>query len=76
LDQKRRELQFAEASTSAQIKALQLDHERQRAELALYAGENDLQAASSSQRERELRMRRGADPAGASVKTSGNGAAK
>jgi circadian clock protein KaiC len=75
VEQKRRELQFAEASTSAQIKALQLDQERQRAELALYAGEDDVQTASSDQREHELRRRRGADPAEASVRASGNGAA-
>ena len=75
-DQKRRELEFAEASTSAQIKALQLDQERQRAELALYAGENDVQTASSSKRESELRRRRGADPVEALVRTSGNGAAR
>jgi len=76
VDQKRRELQFAEASTSAQIKALQLDQERQRAALALYAGEDDVQTASADQQERELRRRRGADPAEASVKAAGNGAAK
>ena len=75
-DHKRRELQFAEASTSAQIKALQLNLERQRAELALYSGENDVHTASSTQRESELRRRRGADPADVSARKSGNGAAK
>ena len=75
-DHKHRELQAAEASTSAQIKALQLDLERQRAELTLYAGENDVRTASSSQRESELRRRRGADPAEVSVRKSGNGAAR
>jgi len=74
-DQKRRELEVAEASISAQIKALQLDQERQRADLALYAGEGDLQTASSSRRESELRRRRGADPAETRAKKSGNGAA-
>ncbi len=73
---KRRALQFVEASTSAQIKALQVDLERQRAELALYSGENDVHTASSSQRQSELRRRRGADPADASVRKSGNGAAR
>jgi len=57
-DQKRRELEVAEASISAQIKALQLDQERQRADLALYAGEGDLQTASSSRRESELSHQR------------------
>jgi len=75
-DQKRRELQFAEASTSAQIKALQLDLERQRAELTLYSGEDEGRTASSSQRERELRQLRGADPVGVAVRKSANGAAK
>jgi circadian clock protein KaiC len=75
-DQKRREFEFAEASTNAKIKALQLDQERQRADLALYAGEDDLQTASLSQRESELRRRRGADPAVTRVKKSGNGAAR
>jgi circadian clock protein KaiC len=75
-DQKRRELQFAEASTSAQIKALQLDLQRQSAELALYAGENEVRSVSSSERENELRRRRRADPIDASVRKSGNGAAK
>jgi circadian clock protein KaiC len=75
-DQKRRELQFAEAGTSDRIKALQLDLERQRAELALYSGENDVRIASSSQREGEMGKRRGADPADASARKSGNGAAK
>ena len=61
--QKRRELQFAEASTRAQIKALQMDLQRQRAELASDAGEDDVRAISSSERENELRKRRSADPA-------------
>jgi circadian clock protein KaiC len=75
-EQKRRELQSAEAKTSAQIKALQMDLQRQRAELALYAGENEARNVSSSQRENELRRRRTADPAGMSSRKSGNGAAK
>jgi len=74
-EHKRRELQFAEVSTSAQIKALQLDLERQRAELALYSGERDVRVASSSQRESELRRRRGAEPKVVARK-SGNGAAE
>jgi circadian clock protein KaiC len=62
-DHKRRALQFVEASTSAQIKALQLDLERQRAALALNSGEDHIHTASSNLRESELRRRRGADPA-------------
>ncbi|RPI40885.1 MAG: hypothetical protein EHM59_21345, partial [Betaproteobacteria bacterium] len=75
-DRKRRELRFAEANTSAQIKALQLDLERQRAALALNSGESNIHTASSSQREIELRKRRGADPARALARKHAKGAAK
>ncbi len=75
-DHKRRDLQFAEASTSAHIKALQLELERQRAELTLYSGEYDVRTASSSQRESEMRSRRGADAVQVSARKSTNGAAK
>jgi circadian clock protein KaiC len=75
-DHRRRELRFAEATIGARIKALQMDLERQRSELASYSGESDGRTASSSQRESELRRRRGADPADAPVRRSGNGAAK
>jgi len=73
---KRRELQFAEANTSAQIKALQLDLERQRAALALNSGEDTIRTASSNLRESEIRRRRGADPARASARKQTNGAEK
>lgn len=76
LDHKRRELEFAEASTGAQIAALQIELDRQRAELASYAGENDVHAATSSQRESERRIRRGADAAAAPVGKRGNGAGR
>jgi circadian clock protein KaiC len=75
-DQKRRALQFAEANTNAQVKALQMDLQRQRAELALYSGEDEVRKVSSSERESELRKRRSADPVGVSPSKSGNGAAK
>jgi circadian clock protein KaiC len=75
-DQKHRELQFAEASTGAQIKALQLDLQRQRAELALYSGQDEVRSVSSTARENELRKRRSADPADLSAGKRGNGAAK
>ena len=74
-DHKRRELEFAEASTSAQIAALQMELDRQRAELTLYSAENDVHSATSSQRESELRIRRGADAKGGSATKRGNGAA-
>jgi len=74
-DYKQRELQFAEASTSAQIRALQMDLERQRAELALYSGENQVRDASLSRQKDELRKRRSADAAD-SPSPGGNGAAK
>ena len=75
-DHKRSELQFIEASTSAQIKALQLDLERQRAELTLLSGEDDVRTASSGKRESEMRRRRGAEPTETPVRKSANGAAK
>jgi circadian clock protein KaiC len=62
-DYKRRELQFAEADTSARIKALQLDLQRQRAALTLYSSENEVHKVSSSERETTLRRMRSADPA-------------
>jgi circadian clock protein KaiC len=58
---KRRELQFAEADISARIAALQLDLERQRAELALYASDDEARHLSSDKRHAELRRLRGAD---------------
>jgi circadian clock protein KaiC len=63
-DHKRGELQVAEADTRARIKALQQDLERQRAELAMYSSENEARIVSSSDREKELRRIRSADPAG------------
>lgn len=75
-EHKRRELQFAEARTAAQVKALQMDLQRQRAELALHAGDNEARRVSSSERENELRRRRRADPAGLSSRKSGDGTAK
>jgi len=75
-DHKRRELRFAEANTRAQIKALQLDLERQRAALDLNSGESNIHIASSSLRETELRKRRGADPARALARKHAKGAAK
>jgi circadian clock protein KaiC len=75
-DHKRRELQFAEANLSAQIKALQMDLQRKHAELALYSGENEVRHVSSSERENELRRRRSADPAGLSSRKGGDRTAK
>jgi circadian clock protein KaiC len=72
--QKRRGLQFSEASTRAQIEALQLDLQRQRAELASDSGETDVRAASASEREHELRRRRSADPTHPPSRRRGNGA--
>jgi circadian clock protein KaiC len=75
-DHKRRELQFAEARTSAEVQALQMDLQRQRAELALYSSHDEASNVSSSERANELRRRRSADPAGVTPRKSGNGAAK
>jgi circadian clock protein KaiC len=66
-DHKRHELQAAEADTRARIEALQQDLERQRLELAMYSSDNEARIVSSSDREKELRRIRSADPAGRAV---------
>ena len=75
-DYKQRELRFAEANISAQIRALQMDLERQRAELALYSGENEVRNAALGRQKDELRRRRSADAADKPSPKSGNGTAK
>jgi circadian clock protein KaiC len=60
-EHKQRELEFAEADTQARIKALELDLQRQQAELALYTLDGEARVLSSSEREHELRRMRGAD---------------
>jgi len=60
---KRRELQFAEADIAARITALQLDLERQRAELTLYTSEDDARQVSSGEWKDELRRLRRVDAA-------------
>jgi circadian clock protein KaiC len=62
-DHKRRELQVSETDTRARIKALQNDLARQRTELDLYSTDNEARIVSSSEREKELRRIRSADPA-------------
>jgi circadian clock protein KaiC len=57
---KRRELQLAEADTTARITALQADLDRQRAELDLYTREEEMGRASADEWQRELRGMRGA----------------
>jgi len=63
-DHKRHELQAAEADTRSRIKALQQDLERQRVELEMYSSDNEARIVSSSDKEKELRRIRSADPAG------------
>jgi circadian clock protein KaiC len=90
-DHRRRALQSAEATTAAQIAALQMELQRQQAELALYAHDNEVHNLLSSDREQRLREMRSADgqheEGGApappprragvgSVKKAGNGGAK
>jgi circadian clock protein KaiC len=75
-DQKRRALLSEEARLVAQIDALQMDLQRQRAETALYADEDEVRKVSSSDRESGLRERRSADPAPLRSRKSGNGAAR
>jgi circadian clock protein KaiC len=77
------ELKAAEADTQARLKALQLDLDRQRTELAVYSSENEARIVSSSERETELRRIRSADvsgpapnggaPAGPAKRGAGNG---
>ena len=58
--------------THVRIKALQQDLARQRAELAMYSSDNQARIVSSSDREKELRRIRSADPAGRASGNSGN----
>ena len=60
---KRRELQSAEADIAARITALQLDLDKQRAELALYTAADEARHVSSDERENALRKMRGAEAA-------------
>jgi circadian clock protein KaiC len=60
---KRRELQFAEADIAARITALQLDLDKQRAELALYTVDDEARHVSLDQRGSALRKMRSADAA-------------
>jgi len=60
-EHKQRDLEFAEADTQARIKALELDLQRQQAELALYTLDGKARVLSSSEREDKLRRMRSAD---------------
>jgi len=84
--QKRRELQFAEADIAARIAALQLDLERQRAELTYYTNDDEARQVASGEWQSELHRMRSADEAAAvapvlgkrrgariSAKSGGNG---
>jgi len=62
-ENKRRELQFAEADIRARIKALELDLQRQMGELALYSSDHADSALTSSNRENQLHEMRSTDPA-------------
>jgi circadian clock protein KaiC len=68
-ENRKRDLQFAEADTRARITALEIDLQRKRAELALYSKDDEAQSLSSTERDSDLRRRRGADP----VTPRGNG---
>jgi len=58
---KHRELEFAEADIAARIAGLQLELQRQRAELALYTRDGAARRTSSGERKKELRRLRSAD---------------
>jgi circadian clock protein KaiC len=83
-DHKRIEMQSAEATTRAQIQALQLDLRRQHAALAMYSSNNDVHNVTSSDREKKLREMRSSDPVTRArlhippkpARKNGNGAAK
>jgi circadian clock protein KaiC len=82
---RRRELQFAEMDITARIAALQLDLDKQRSELALYARNDEVRHMSLGEHKDELRKLRGGDSAsptsvarrrhlgGTSVKSRTNG---
>jgi len=60
-EHKRRELEFAEADILAKIKTLELNLQRQRAELALHSSGHEARILSSDEKDRELRGIRNAD---------------
>jgi circadian clock protein KaiC len=68
---RKRDLQFTEADIAARISALQLDLERRRAELALYASDDEASHVSSGEWQTELRRLRGAEPPPAAARASG-----
>jgi circadian clock protein KaiC len=61
-ENKRRELQFAEADIRTRIKALQLDLQRQQGELALYSNDYAASTVTSSEKEKQLHKLRSTDP--------------
>jgi circadian clock protein KaiC len=65
--QKRRDLQFAEADIAARMAALQIDLDRQRAELARYSRDEEARLVSSGESKNELRRMRSSDEAGAAA---------
>jgi circadian clock protein KaiC len=69
--QKRRELQFAEADIAARIAALQLDLERQRAELTHYTNDDEARQVASGEWQSELHRMRSADGAAAAAPVPG-----
>jgi circadian clock protein KaiC len=75
IGQRRGDLELAAATTSAQIKALELDLKRQRTELASYSDASATHTLSSSQREIKLRKMRSADAPDIDSKKNGNGVA-
>jgi circadian clock protein KaiC len=76
-DQKKRELQFAEADALARITALEIEVQRKRAELALYSQDDEARSLFSTERNTNLRKLRNADPVGRVAKAArlGNGSA-
>lgn len=58
-ERKKEELRFSEAKIGAQITALEMELQRQRAELRSYSNENDARRASLQERENRVRLKRG-----------------
>jgi circadian clock protein KaiC len=75
-DDKLAALELAKADTRARIKVLEHNLERQRMELAVYSSGHDARLVSSSDREKELRRIRSADPTVRTTNGSGTAVAK
>ncbi len=74
-EQKREQLRYSEARIAAEITALEMELEKQRAELGSYSNDNDARQVSVKNRENELRRKRG-NPAGGPSEETGKKSSK